>query len=257
MQNLMPPINTPDNLFHDGNPLTGEQGTVVTAAHLNSEQEAIRDTQQELISILSAASMEPDSTAGQLLKALNILFTAQNDTIGALASLIGAPNKLPYFTGAKDAKLTNLSQVGRNIIGKDDVESILTYLGLGSIANAADITAGTNNKLIDAFGLNSYFPARGFGTSGYIKIPNQPGGLILQWGQIPPIPAGGSLVVNYGLAFPSNVLATIPIAGSSPASANSLLSGGGGDAKSSFQVFNSLPGVTNTTGTGVYVAIGF
>ncbi|EMU8274847.1 phage tail protein, partial [Escherichia coli] len=75
---------------------------------------------------------------------------------------------------AKDDTLTNLS-------GKT-VAQLLTYLTLGPIANASDIAAGSANKLIDAYGLNSYFPSRRFGTSGYIRIPNQPGGLILQWG---------------------------------------------------------------------------
>ncbi|HAJ6952771.1 TPA: phage tail protein, partial [Escherichia coli] len=31
MQNLMPPINTPDQLFHDGDPTQGIEGTLVTA----------------------------------------------------------------------------------------------------------------------------------------------------------------------------------------------------------------------------------
>ncbi|WP_406877047.1 phage tail protein [Citrobacter freundii] len=150
---------------------------------------------------------------------------------------------------AKDDTLTNLS-------GKT-VAQLLTYLTLGPIANASDIAAGSANKLIDAYGLNSYFPSRRFGTSGYIRIPNQPGGLILQWGPIPVIPAGGHVTVSYGFAFPEAYLVVIPIAGSSSGAANSVLSGGAGDPKLSFQVFNSLPGVTDGTGTGAYIALGF
>ncbi|HGW6097388.1 TPA: hypothetical protein ACNIQA_000490 [Citrobacter freundii] len=149
----------------------------------------------------------------------------------------------------KDTTLTALS-------GKT-VAQLLAYLTLGPIASAADITAGTANKLIDAYGLNAYFPARGFSAYGYIRIPNQPGGLILQWGQVPPIPAGGSLIVNYTMAFPGGFLTVIPMAGSSPAAANAVLAAGGGDSKSSFQVFNSLPGVTHETGSGIYLALGF
>lgn len=149
----------------------------------------------------------------------------------------------------KDTTLTALS-------GKT-VAQLLAYLTLGPIASAADITAGTANKLIDAYGLNAYFPARGFNAYGYIRIPNQPGGLILQWGQVPPIPAGGSLIVNYTMAFPGGFLTVIPMAGSSPAAANAVLAAGGGDSKSSFQVFNSLPGVTHETGSGIYLALGF
>lgn len=348
MKPLMPPIDTPDKLFHDGNPATGAEGTIVPAEHLNNEQASIRDLQSEMIAILTAAAMAPESTAGQLLAALNKLYAPGNDTLGALASLVGAANKLPYFTGPKNAALTDLTAFARTLLGRSDaagvlsdlgldrlqqtaggttlssankstflfidpdkwgvfdgsknvalaidaggtgadtvdgalknlgldtaladkqtkdttltalsgktVAQLLAYLTLGPIASAADITAGTANKLIDAYGLNAYFPARGFSAYGYIRIPNQPGGLILQWGQVPPIPAGGSLIVNYTMAFPGGFLTVIPMAGSSPAAANAVLAAGGGDSKSSFQVFNSLPGVTHETGSGIYLALGF
>ena len=130
MRPLMPPVQTPDNLFHDGNPLTGELGPIVDAEHLNNEQAAIRDTQSELIAILTAAAMEPESTAGQLLVALNKLYAPLNDTLGALSSLVGGANKLPYFTASNAAALTALSSIGRDIIGKATVADVLTYLGL-------------------------------------------------------------------------------------------------------------------------------
>ncbi|MCU3138352.1 hypothetical protein N8T02_09310 [Enterobacter asburiae] len=130
MRPLMPPVQTPDNLFHDGNPLTGELGTIVDAEHLNNEQAAIRDTQSELIAILTAAAMEPESTAGQLLVALNKLYAPLNDTLGALSTLVGGANKLPYFTASNAAALTALSSIGRDIIGKATVADVLTYLGL-------------------------------------------------------------------------------------------------------------------------------
>lgn len=135
MRPLMPPVQTPDNLFHDGNPLTGELGTIVDAEHLNNEQAAIRDTQSELIAILTAAAMEPASTAGQLLAALNKLYAPLNDTLGALSTLVGGANKLPYFTAANAAALTALSSTGRDIIGKATVADVLTYLGLGELLN--------------------------------------------------------------------------------------------------------------------------
>lgn len=139
MRPLMPPVQTPDNLFHDGNPLTGELGTIVDAEHLNNEQAAIRDTQSELIAILTAAAMEPESTAGQLLAALNKLYAPLNDTLGALSSLVGGANKLPYFTSANAAALTALSSIGRDIVGKATVTDVLTYLGLASGAPAIGI----------------------------------------------------------------------------------------------------------------------
>ncbi|HHQ5470869.1 TPA: phage tail protein [Yersinia enterocolitica] len=77
MKNIMPPINTPDNAFHDGNPATGEQGTIVPGLWLNNIQGATRNTQQELISVLNEAEIEIDETKdNQLLTAILSLITA-------------------------------------------------------------------------------------------------------------------------------------------------------------------------------------
>ncbi|WP_249415646.1 gp53-like domain-containing protein [Enterobacter roggenkampii] len=185
MRPLMPPVQTPDNLFHDGNPLTGELGTIVDAEHLNNEQAAIRDTQSELIAILTAAAMEPESTAGQLLAALNKLYAPLNDTLGALSSLVGGANKLPYFTSANAAALTALSGIGRDIVGKATVADVLTYLGLGDVAKA-----GVAGGLL--------------ASDGYITLPLIIGGVktnvILQWVTGP---TAGAETVNYpNVTFP-------------------------------------------------------
>ncbi|EBG1799538.1 tail fiber protein [Salmonella enterica] len=73
MQDLMPPITTPDNAFHDGNPATGELGTIVAALWLNNVQGAVRDIQAECIAILAAAGFKPDPTKKQLLDAIKTI----------------------------------------------------------------------------------------------------------------------------------------------------------------------------------------
>ncbi|EPK6018493.1 phage tail protein [Citrobacter freundii] len=218
--------------------LTGTPTAPTAAQTVNNTQIATTEFVKSAIAALVASSPAALDTLNELAAALG------NDPNFATTVTNALAGKQPL-----DSTLTDLS--GKTVNG------ILQYLGLGEIASAADITAGTQKKLVDAAGLNSYFPARGFNTAGYIRIPNQPGGLILQWGPVPAIPAGGSIVVTYGFAYPNGFLATIPIAGSSAACANSILAGGGGNNRASFQAYNNLPGVTTATGAGVYISLGY
>lgn len=57
-------------------------------------------------------------------------FQALDATLSALAGLATGANKLPYFTGNDTAAQTDLTSVGRDIIGKNTIADILTYLGL-------------------------------------------------------------------------------------------------------------------------------
>jgi len=71
MQDLMQPIGTPDGLFHDGNPATGELGTIVSALWLNALQGATRSMQSELLSVLTAAGVAIDpAKTNQVLDAI-------------------------------------------------------------------------------------------------------------------------------------------------------------------------------------------
>ncbi|EOY2784195.1 phage tail protein [Escherichia coli] len=79
-------------------------------------------------------------------------FQALDATLSALAGLATGANKLPYFTGNDTAAQTDLTSVGRDIIGKSTIADILTYLGFG-------------DRLLEA--------------DGYFELP---GGLLLQWG---------------------------------------------------------------------------
>ncbi|EEQ5756137.1 tail fiber protein [Escherichia coli] len=71
MQNLMPPVNTPDKLFHDGDPTQGIEGTIVYAEYMNNHQAATRDLQQEVINVLKEAGVTPaPKKQNQLVEAL-------------------------------------------------------------------------------------------------------------------------------------------------------------------------------------------
>ncbi|MEQ9889012.1 phage tail protein [Pectobacterium zantedeschiae] len=87
MQNPMPPVDTPDKAFHDGNPLTGELGTIVTALFMNNVQSAIRNVQAEVISVLADAgiTVDPNKT-DQLLAALKATFATNTNVNGRVPS---------------------------------------------------------------------------------------------------------------------------------------------------------------------------
>ncbi|EMU8494017.1 tail fiber protein [Salmonella enterica] len=87
MKPLMKPIDTPDQVFHDGDPSTGELGTICSAEWLNNTQASIRDIQAECIAILRANGVGPDETKrDQLWEAIR---TAIKSYVPA-ASLAGA-----------------------------------------------------------------------------------------------------------------------------------------------------------------------
>lgn len=130
-------------------------------------------------------------------------FQALDATLTALARLATGANKLPYFTGTDTAAQTDLTSVGRDIIGKNTIADILTYLGLGE---AAKRNVGTGANQIPDMGSFTT------GHSGAADWPipksgwsNGPDGVITQWG-IFGFPAGqtGTNVV-FPLPFPARV----------------------------------------------------
>lgn len=115
MQDLMPPVNTPDKLFHDGDPTQGIEGTIVTAEWLNNDQSAVRDVQAELINVLAAAAMTPDPTK-------------QNQLVEAITEIISGG-----ITDGALLKENNLSDVVDKAVGRSNLE-----LGTAATRNTAD-----------------------------------------------------------------------------------------------------------------------
>lgn len=68
-------------------------------------------------------------TAGTLTYLLTN-FQPLDPTLSTIAALATAANKLPYFSGVDIAALTDLTSVGRDIIGKNNIADVLTYLQL-------------------------------------------------------------------------------------------------------------------------------
>ncbi|HHE5967934.1 TPA: hypothetical protein ACPE2G_000300 [Citrobacter braakii] len=94
-------------------------------------------------------------TAGTLSYILGN-FQPLDPTLTALAALVGVANKLPYFNGNDTATLTDLTQVGRDIIGKSSVADILTYLGFTSGTGWLRFPSGHILQYGSAGGFESY-----------------------------------------------------------------------------------------------------
>lgn len=127
-------------------------------------------------------------------------FQALDATLTALAGLATGANKLPYFTGADTASQTDLTDVGRNIIGKNAVADVLTYLGLGTAAKK-DVGTGSG-QVPDMGGFQSLLG--GYASNGWQKLPS---GLIIQW-YTGVHPADSTVwAYNFPIPFPNAFLA--------------------------------------------------
>ena len=123
MQNLMPPVNTPDQLFHDGDPTQGIEGTIVYAEYMNNHQAATRDLQQEVINVLKEAGVTPDPKK-------------QNQLVEALALYVG--KKVP------DASLTKKGIVQLSSATDSDSEELAaTPKAIKSLAEKITDLQGT------------------------------------------------------------------------------------------------------------------
>ncbi|EJJ5977169.1 tail fiber protein, partial [Escherichia coli] len=94
-------------------------------------------TAQKGIVQLSSATNSTSEVLAATPKAVKAAYDLANGkqaadaTLTALAALATAADKLPYFTGVDRAALTALTSVGRAILGKTSIQSVLDYLGLG------------------------------------------------------------------------------------------------------------------------------
>lgn len=138
MQNLMPPIDTTDHAFHDGDPTTGQLGTIVTAAWLNDVQGATRDIQAEIIAVLTKAGMQPNPQK-------------QNQLAEAISQIIGSggyatSGDLTLGLSKKIDKADIAQQLGNDTTKVPSLHLVTTELGKkSSIADANSKLAKDKN----------------------------------------------------------------------------------------------------------------
>ena len=234
MKNIMPPIDTSDNIFHDGNPATGEQGTIVPGLWLTNVQGAIRNTQQELISVLAEAYIEiNESENNQLLLAILHLIATRSPElpiaslllkgITQLSSSITSSSETLAATpkavkAVNDAALkiaNNLSEIAA--AGPVAIATTRANLELGNAALKTVGNAAGNIPDMSFFtGLTSL--------SGWMKFPN---GMIFQWMTSPGTNGTfGSTTATLPIPFPNANLGALVCEASASWEGNYVVSWG-------------------------------
>ncbi|EOK5202845.1 phage tail protein, partial [Escherichia coli] len=177
----------PSSHTHSWNQITGVPTASLTAKGITQLSSATNSTSEVLAATPKAVKAAYDLANGK---------QAADATLTALAALATAADKLPYFTGVDRAALTALTSVGRAILSKPSIQSVLNYLGLGE---AAKRNVGTEANQIPDMGS---FTLSVSGT-GYQKLPS---GFILQWGSIGTTDIPKDLVTHFPIAFPNRCL---------------------------------------------------
>lgn len=158
MQRIWPTV---DGLFHGGDASLGTLGTVCTAEWLNSVQEEICHVIEQVGFTLNPESYSQLSQALRELIDLSALVLAtSSETIAGLRNdLAVSPAGLAALKGGE----------------------IVT--GLLRVATDTETATGTARDLaVSPFGLLSLFSKTDFSSSPYLRIPDRPGGFIIQWG---------------------------------------------------------------------------
>ncbi|MFU0882625.1 integrase [Kluyvera cryocrescens] len=152
---------TTDGKYTDGNVAGGISATRLRASAFNAIQE-------ELAHIVESTGEDLDvDDMTQVLTALKVMFAANTESMGALAALVGAANKLPYFTGPKAAALADLTAFAREILAQSDAAGVLSKLGLGGVSSG-----------MFPIGMPFYWPSA---TMPNLLLPEWSGMTFLKW----------------------------------------------------------------------------
>lgn len=148
MQDVLQPIDSPDGLFHDGNPATAELGTLVTAQWLNEVQSGLQSSQSELLSVLAAAGLGTDSgLTNQLLAAIKQL--AWGNTVTRLASQAEAE------AGTDNVKQMTPLRVAQAVAVLSSKQKQIQPIAASIAANALTLTLNPTSLDFRANSLNS------------------------------------------------------------------------------------------------------
>ncbi|WP_145592221.1 tail fiber protein [Yersinia bercovieri] len=209
------------NGFTRGNPQTGVPATALDDDYFDAVQEEIAKV------IESTGVALNKNNRAQLLAAIQHLITQGIPDLKdaslsqkGVVQLSNATNSTSQTLAATPKAVSDLGalllKIGNNLseikdAGPAAVAQTLLNLGLGDaakkgIASNAEMQVGTADKLVSLVGLMSVFGKRTFSENDYIRIPDVPGGLIIQWMKINNFPANTFQTVSLPTAMPHQLL---------------------------------------------------
>ncbi|KUM02266.1 tail fiber protein [Chromobacterium subtsugae] len=176
MQDPFKPIHSADGLFHDGNPTTGELGTVVAADWLNGMQSAMQATQQELLTVIQSNGQKTDpARQDQLLQAVQSIAWggAQRPTTlagygiadgasktdlksaidGVVAGAPGALNTLQELAAALGNDQNFAASIAKLLAGKADKATTLAGYGIADGATSTQVNAAAPAGMVAYFAM--------------------------------------------------------------------------------------------------------
>ncbi|MEN3257683.1 hypothetical protein AAH678_18900 [Sodalis endosymbiont of Spalangia cameroni] len=145
MKDIISPIDTADGLFHDGDPSTSAEGTVVYAKWLNAMQGAMIDTQTEHKNILAAAGMQPKAEQNtQITEAINslILQSLKEDSRQSLLKKNNGADIPDKTAFVKNLGLSNTIEQAQNALDKRTGGTVTGSLHVTQAVHVGDNDSG-------------------------------------------------------------------------------------------------------------------
>ncbi|MFL3513540.1 phage tail protein [Citrobacter freundii] len=166
---------------------------------------------------------------GSLALGLDYGGTGAKTASGALANLgIGPIATAAEVTSGTSKKLVDAARLVGAIATDADIQNatskkLVDALGLiNAITTMQDVQNGALRKLVNAQSLKNYLPTKALGASDFIRIPDVPGGTIIQYGQVVKSISEGVENVVLPTPFPNSArfAIAIPLNQSSSATAD-------------------------------------